>query len=259
MTLPVTTDTASHERYYDAAGINPGKRNYASVKYSALSPAGQAISDSQKFEKVATLTEQTSAYDDDRRKIDAAIETYKGVVQFEQAKGLTGRRIANLAIGVPPGQFDAFIETARKIGRSASIEVVKNDKTNEYLKLRAQRATLEKARSDLEALKSTGGSIDERLNVQARLTETERQIQELGVALGDFDSQNELCTVKLTLEEVGLAKPRSLRNRLEDALSWAAWRYAAIGVGFFGLMLGGLLSMLIFRLVRRSVSATMKA
>jgi hypothetical protein len=64
-----------------------------------------------------------------------------------------------------------------------------------------RRAPLDKARAALEVLKEQGGSTDERMKVQNRLIEIEQQIQDLAVSLGDFDSQNKLCTVKLTLSE----------------------------------------------------------
>jgi hypothetical protein len=247
----VSTPTATTNGYgvgSDPSIFESSRKNYASAKaVMPTGPAGQSVGDAQKFEKVATLTEQSSAFDADREKIDAAIGAHRGIVQFEKASGLKGKRIAYLGIGVPPEAFDAFVAAVQAIGRNAIVEVIKNDKTNEYLQLRAQRTTLEKARAGLEALQGAGGSIDERLNVQARLTDIEKQIQELGVSLGEFDSQNELCTVKLTLEEMGAPKTRSLRARTMDALEWASIRYAMIGAGFFALVLGGWLVMLLLR------------
>ena len=138
------------------------------------------------------------------------------------------------------------------IGRNAIIEIVKNDKTNEYLQLKAQRTTLEKARAGLDALRTSGGSIDERLNVLARLTDIEKQIQELGVSLGEFDSQNELCTVKLTLQEIRPVSPGSLRTRLVDALEWSSSRYALLGAGFLGLTFGALLLTMLLRSLQQA-------
>jgi uncharacterized protein DUF4349 len=209
-----------------------GRKNYATAA------AGQAIGDSQKYEKVATLTELTGHYEDDRKRLDGLIATHQAIVQFERATGLTGRRTLHLGIGVPPERFDAFIDAAKGIGRNAQVDIIKNDKTNEYLQLRAKRTTLEKARAGLEALQASGGSIDERVNVQSRLTDIEERIQALAVSLGEFDSQNELCTVKLTLRETLTAAPRSVSRRVTEALEWAAIRYALLGAGFLTLVIG---------------------
>jgi hypothetical protein len=221
------------------------KNNYA----TAPKLQGQPVGDSQKYEKIATLTELTRDFETDRRRVGDLIAKQQGIVQFERATGLAGRRILYLGVGVPPDRFDAFIDAVKAIGTGAQIEIIKNDKTNEYLKLRAKRATLDKARAGLEALQ--GGSVDERIHVQNRLTEIEERIQELAVSLGEFDSQNELCTVKLTLTETTAAAPASWGRRIIDALEWASFRYALAGIGFVGLVFGAWLAALLVRFVRR--------
>ncbi len=213
------------------------RKNYASAKkMEAPSPGGEAIGNSQKYEKIGSLTQLSHDYEADRKKTDDLIAANKGIVQLERATGLKGHRLLHLGIGVPPERFDAFIEAVRGVGKAVAIEIVKNDKTNEYLQLRAKRATLEKARTALEDLKAGGGSIDERVNVQTKLTDIEQQIQELGVSLGDFDSQNELCTVKLTLREATKVAGLSMTRRAFRALELALFDYAMLGFGLFGLM-----------------------
>lgn len=216
-----------------------GRKNYASGKKFDSGPAstaGSTIGDSQKYEKIGSITQVTNEYDADRRRFDDLITSNNGIVQLERATGLDGRRMLHLGIGVPPDRFDAFIGKAREIGKSVAIEVVKNDKTNEYLQLKAKRATLEKARAALEDLKAGGGSLDERVTVLNRLTDIEQQIQDLGVSLGEFDSQNELCTVKLTLRETIKPEPISLARRALRAFEAALSDYVYLGIGFFGLM-----------------------
>jgi hypothetical protein len=214
--------------------------NYASGK-KASAPAS-TIGDAQKYEKIATLTETSSDFDGDKTRILELTQANKSVVQLERATGLKGNRLLHLGIGVPPDKFDAFVETAKGIGRNIQIEIVKNDKTNEYLQLRAKRTTLEKAREALEALKSSGGSIDERVNVQNRLMEIEEKIQELGVSLGEFDPKNELCTVKFTLSERAGPASTSMGRRARNAFEWAVWAYLMIGLGFLALVIGAWLA-----------------
>jgi hypothetical protein len=223
------------------------KNNYATAP--KLQGPGQAVGDSQKYEKIATLTELTQDFETDRKRVGDLIAKQQGIVQFERATGLAGRRVLYLGVGVPPDHFDAFIDAVKAIGTSAQIEIIKNDKTNEYLQLRAKRSTLDKAKAGLETLQ--GGSVDERIHVQNRLTEIEERIQELGVSLGEFDSQNELCTVKLTLTETTAAASTSWGRRIIDALEWASFRYALAGIGFLGLVFGAWLAALLVRFVRR--------
>jgi hypothetical protein len=216
-----------------------------------VGPLRQPLSESQKYEKIATLTEFTRNYEADRKRIDDLISKRQGIVQFERATGLVGRRTLFLGVGVPPDHFDAFIDAIKAIGTNAQVEIIKNDKTNEYLQLRAKRATLEKAKTGLEALQTSGGSVDERIHVQNRLTEIEERIQELGVSLGEFDTQNELCTVKLTLRETTRAESGSRSQRITDALEWTSLRYALSGAGFLCLIIGAWLAALLVRFVQR--------
>ena len=220
------------------------RKNYASGKQAAA-VATLPIGNSQKYEKIASLTQRSTAFESDRAKVDAGIAAHQGIVQVERGSGLKGRRVLHLGIGVPPEQFDAFIETVRAIGTTALITTVKNDKTNEYLQLRAKRTSLEKARTALDGLQGSGGSVDERIHVQNELTAIEEKIQELGVSLGDFDSQNELCTVKLTLEEAQAPRRAPMLTVVMAALAWSSLVYAGIGGGLLALMIAawGLLAL----------------
>jgi Domain of unknown function (DUF4349) len=229
------------------------RKNYASLKSAAPVAPGVLPGDVQKYEKVGTLTQSTAEFDKDKQRILEATSGHQGVIQLERATGLKGRQVLTLGIGVPPDKFDAFIEAAKAIGKNVQIDVVKNDKTNEYLQLKAKRTTQEKARTALEDLKASGGSVEERVNVQNRLTEVEEKIQDLGVSLGEFDTQNELCTVKLTLREARGASTTPVVQRILRALEWSAKTYALSALGFLGLIVGGWLAAGLVSFVRRIV------
>lgn len=239
-----------------------GRKNYASAKKfdAALVSQGAVqnldappAASAQKYEKIGSLTQVSNDYEADRGRIDDLIKGNSGIVQLERATGLKGWRSLQLGVGVPPEKFDAFIEAVRVVGRGLAIEVVKNDKTNEYLQLRAKRATLEKARTALDDLKAGGRSIEERVNVQNRLTEIEQQIQDLGVSLGEFDTQNELCTVKLTLQEQFKPAHWSLAHRAFAAFELALFDYVMLGLGFFGTMLASWIGVIVVRELRRII------
>lgn len=235
-----------------AQSFELSRKNYASAKQMAGgAPPATALADNQKYEKVGSLAQVTKDFDADRTRTFDLIAANSGIVQQERATGQKGRRLLQLGIGVPPDNFDAFIEAAMKIGKGTSIDIVKNDKTNEYLQLRARRQTLEKARTALEELRAGGGSTEERVTVQNRLTEIEQQIQDLGVSLGEFDSQNELCTVKLSLTEKSDPLPWSARRRAFQAFQLALTDYLMLGTGFFALTLGLWIASILFQHGRR--------
>jgi hypothetical protein len=228
--------------------VEVARKNYATTKL----PAGPHAGDSQKYEKVATLTKLTDDYEADRNRIDSMVAAHAGIVQIESATGLVGQRMRFLGIGVPPDRFDAFIVAVTAVGKSAQVEIVKIDRTNEYLQLRAKRTTLEKAVTGIEAIKgATGGSVNERLNAQNKQTEIEQRLQELAVSMGEFDAQNELCTVKLTLREIRAAAPGAWSGRIADALVWTSIRYALLGAGFLCLVIGAWLAVPLVKTLQR--------
>ena len=137
----------------------------------------------------------------------------------------------------------------KKIGKLESIQIHKTDKTNEYSNLNAQRESLEKTRTALISFKGKGGKIDELINLENKILEVEESIQKLGVKLGEFDTENEFCTVLFTLSETGKASKswfKSFVERLKTAFEWTVKYYlliwvlltfAALGIFLFILIL----------------------
>lgn len=204
------------------------KNNYASEKLQrAKGDANQPMSVDQKYEKIAALQSKTRAFDDDEKKIRDLIKSYNAQVQLEQNSGLQGSRRLNLAIGVQPEKFDQMVGAVKGIGSLASIQINKTDKTNEYKDLNAKRVSMEKARDALINLQSKGGKIDELINLESKILELETDLQEAGVKLGEYDAENEFCTIKFALtEDTGGKAKISFLYRVRVALHWTIKYYA---------------------------------
>jgi hypothetical protein len=227
------------------------KLNYASEKFRVQrGESAEPLSVDQKYEKVASVVSKTNAFDEDEKSVRGLTKTHNALIQFEQSTGLPGSRHVELTIGVPPDRFDAMVAELQRIGELSSIRVDKTDKTNEYKELKAKRASLEKTREALSSLKSKGGRIEEFTNLENRILEIDEQIQETGVKLGDYDQENEFCTVKLSLVEKGAARPGiSFRHRLVVALVWTIRYYTILlGLLFFGAALTLLVVVILQRL-----------
>jgi uncharacterized protein YfcZ (UPF0381/DUF406 family) len=233
------------------SGFDNGRKNYASQKQmgDALT---QAPGETQKYERIATIGQSTTNFDTDRAKVDALIVASNGLTQYELQQGLAGARILHLTIGVPPGKFDSFIEDIRKFAKNTQLVIAKTDKTNEYRQLRARRETLEKTRKALTEMAASGGSIDERLKVQAQLTQVEDKLQDLGVSLGDFNAENEFCTVKLTLAEISARQGPSLSTRAFQSFVWATEYFLFLAAGFLMVTLALWLAVLVAGLLVRA-------
>ncbi len=214
----------------EASWVQTALRNYASEKMAMKGKADAPVySVDQKYEKVASIQSRTRAFDADERKIRDLTAQFNALIQFEQNYGLPGARRLNLAIGVPPVRFDEMVAGLKAIGQLASVRIDKSDKTNEYKELNAKRVALEKTRAELTKLKTGGGGIEERINLENRLLEIERDIQGTGVRLGEYDQENEFCTIKFGLTESGHAQAGiPLLTRVKVALEWTIKYYAVL-------------------------------
>lgn len=216
------------------------RKNYASEKMQFQGTTSQhqpdmAVTPSQKYEKTASVKTKSSHFDQDSKQIAAQTEAFKAIVQYEQALGLKGSRELHLMIGVNPEAFDSFYLAVQKIGVIRATQITKVDKTNEYRQLNAQKASLLKTLESLNELKSKPGPITDLVSLHDKILETEGKLQDLGVELGNFDTENEFCTVKLSLYEGATEKKVSLMHRIRISLEWTIHYFtylvfAALGV-----------------------------
>jgi predicted nucleic acid-binding Zn-ribbon protein len=229
-------DTPNQTQFFD--NISNSKRNYATKKYEVKSSTANqsAIKVDQKYEKIAEIKTKSSNFEKEEKSSRETIKKLDALIQFEQKSGNKGYRKLNLVIGVPPENFDVLYNQLITIGKVQAKQITKKDKTNEYKELNAKKQSLEKIRTSLIELKSKGGKIDEYMGLENRILEIEQQLQGLGVSLGDFDDENEFCTVKFSLLE-GKEVKIGIMQRVKIALEWTVKIYLRIMTTLFFLTL----------------------
>ena len=225
------------------------RKNYATEKVVQTSHTSSVPKYDQKYEKIGSLSSSTKEFEQDEKKARELIKAQKAVIQYEVSSGLEGRRYLNLGIGVNPDKFDEVISEIKKIGKLESVQINKTDKTNEYSDLNAQRISLEKSRNSLLSFKGKGGRIDELINLENKILEIEGSIQKLGVKLGEFDTENEFCTIKFSLQESGRAVKvgwfTPIVKRLKVAFEWTVKFFALTNFLLFFIVLGILVFIII--------------
>ncbi|UPK70997.1 DUF4349 domain-containing protein [Chitinophaga filiformis] len=226
------------------------RKNYASEKMQFQGTTTQhqpdmAVSPSQKYEKTASVKTKSSHFEQDSKQIAAQTEAFKAIVQYEQALGLKGSRELHLMIGVNPEAFDSFYLAVQKIGVIRATQITKVDKTNEYRQLNAQKASLLKTLESLNELKSKPGPITDLVSLHDKILETEGKLQDLGVELGNFDTENEFCTVKLSLYEGATEKKISLIHRVRISLEWTIHYFTYLVFAALGVLCGAFVLLVI--------------
>lgn len=225
------------------------RNNYASAKLRIQGgTALQGINVYQKYEKIASLNAESKSFDRDEKALRQIISTYNGLIQYEENTGLKGSRQLLMGIGVHPSRFDSFVRDIRNVGKIRSIEINKYDKTNEFKDLLAKKSSLETTRDALLALKNKGGKIEEFVQLENRLLDIEEQIQGLGIKLGEFDAENEFCTVKFGLVENAHSGKIPLIQRILVALEWTIKYYLMLAAILFFV---SLLTLILFVIVEK--------
>lgn len=228
----VAVDITSASRDYTGnffSSVDNLRKNYASEKILTQGTQSHiGASSNQKFEKTAIIKTRTDEFDKDEAKIKSTAKSYNGIIQYEQNLGQKGKRQIHLVIGINPEQFDVFYTDIQKIGKILNSEITKVDKTNEYRQLNAKKISVEKTLISLKELQSRGGKISDFIALNEKILEIEERLQGLGVELGNFDSINEFCTVKLSLYEGKELKPVGLFHRIKVAFEWSIKCFLAI-------------------------------
>jgi hypothetical protein len=230
----VAADTSNGNDYSDNffSSIDNLRKNYASEKMAMKGDVqvSSNFASNQKFEKTASTKTKTSEFEKDEKLLKSKAKSYNAVIQYEQNLGQKGKRQIHLLIGVSPEKFDSFYLEIQKIGVVKATEITKVDKTNEYRQLNAKKTSIEKTLQSLNDLKSKGGAIADFVALNDKILEIEAQAQELGVELGNFDAENEFCTVKLSMYEGMTELNISFIYRVKVALEWTIKYFALIAL-----------------------------
>lgn len=247
------TQSVKSESIGDSSGFlsQIQQKNYASEK-TKFQMKGEAapVASSQKYEKVAYVSSRSTSFTEDEKQLHGTIRQFGAVIQYQQESGNKGNRDLRLMIGVAPEKFDSCYYAIQKIGTIKSTSITKVDKTNEYRKLNASKVSLEKNLASLNALTSQQGKIDERIMLHEKIAEVERQLQELGVELGNFDEENEFCTIQFSMYEGAAERSVPFYSRIKTALEWTVKYYVMLMAGVCLATLGAWLLLKVLTMVK---------
>lgn len=229
-------------------------KNIATDKISQKDYAGQEIMIDQKYEKSADMSAMTADFQKDNQNLRNIIIQHDAVIQAENLAGLEGRQRLTMSIGVMPEKFDGIVEQIKSIGTLQSFTVNKVDKTAEFKTLLAEQETLVKTRESYITIKEKGGNIQDLLLLEDKILEVEKNLQNLGVSIGTYSTENSFCTINVSLNEnAGAVRETSLKFVLKCAKRSFLWT-----IGVFVLLVVLTLSALFVIVLFLKLTASMK-
>jgi hypothetical protein len=186
------------------------------------------------YEKNAHLSSATASFTNDEERARQAISEHKAVIFSESTSGITPQRSVSLGIRVHPDRFDSLLQELTGVGEITSIATQQRDRTEEFRRLHAQRRSLEKHHDAILKLQGAArASVEEALKLEQKILEIDKEIQSVGVQLGDLLDREPSYNLFLTLKEYqpGSRQDRSftLARRLGSGLLWAlGWWWMAV-------------------------------
>lgn len=191
------------------------------------------------YERSGQLALATDAFDDDEAQIRSAVTAHQALVLYENSSGMVRERRLALELGIHPDQFDVLMNRLRDIGRLESVSVQQRDRTDEFQRLHAQRQSLEKRHAAILKLgEAKNLSIDDTLRLEQRLQDIDKELQTVGVQLGDLLSKESLYHVYVELSEYypgSRLDPAYIWPRLRYGLIWGLGRWSVLALGIGGV------------------------
>lgn len=187
------------------------------------------------YERSGQLALATQAFDDDEARIRSAVTVHQALVLNEKISGLVREQRLVLELGIHPDRFDELMNQLCGIGHLESVSVQQRDRTDEFRRLHAQRQSLTKRNAAVLKLRATKNlSMDDTLRLEQRLQDIDKEVQTVGLQIGDLLSKESLYHVYVALAEYDPG------SRLDPTYIWPQLRYGFIwGLGrWFVLALG---------------------
>jgi len=250
--MVIQYDGAETAFNFDSVSYMEKAQNVATERISQTDLTGQSFTIDQKYEKTASLSSNTTGFSEDERKIRQVINNNEAVIQSENMRGIEGSQVLALGIGVKPDNFETLVAQIREIGEVTSFMIDKVDRTEEYLRLLAEQATLEKTRDSYIQIRDTGAGMQDLIAIEGLILGVERELQNLGVNMGVFSTEYSFCTVNLTLREQSGISAISLRFVLRcvgDAFTWTALLFLGVGLSVLGVLFGIWLILLLLSVI----------
>ena len=170
--------------------------------------------------RTASVSLNTTNYENDLDAILAAMQKYGGWAEYQSASGETDSRRASLTLRIPAGSLDDFLGEVKQIGSLKNLETSAQDVSANYCDTESRKAIYEAQRARLTELLAQAEDVADIIEIESSLADLQYKIENLQGSLNRWDSYSETSVVNLTLREIAVSEDKgetSLLARLGDA------------------------------------------
>ncbi len=163
---------------------------------------GSAPLDQSKIIRTATLEMETQTFDDAMAALDQLVEELGGYCESRSIRQHSTYRSASFTVRVPAASFDAFLDQAGQAAHVTWQDESQDNVGESYYDIEARLATQRTKQERLLALLEEAATMEDIIDLENALSETELQIEYLTGSLRQYDSLISYSTITVSLQEV---------------------------------------------------------
>lgn len=164
--------------------------------------AGSGLPANTKLIYKATMELETTAFDDSVAGLEALVNKMGGYFERSNVNNYGSYRSGNYTVRVPAKNFDSFCSAVGQLCQLNSIERSATDISEAYYDTEARLETQKIKQERLQNLLAKAESMEDIIDLENALSETEYQIEQLTGTLRKYDSLVGYSTINIYLQEV---------------------------------------------------------
>ena len=194
--------------YYDAMEA-PMEMEESMIEAEEMADESGAVNDlsARKIIKTANLEFESKTYDEFMATLEKTIAQSGGYISNQSARGggeyaYNPQRYANLTVRIPASSYDRFMEQAAALGSLTYKSESAEDVTMSYVDTESHIRALETEYDALLTILEKAENLNDVIQLQARITEVNYQLDRYKAQLRKYDDLIAYCTVHISVNEV---------------------------------------------------------
>ncbi|MDD2428196.1 MAG: DUF4349 domain-containing protein [Eubacteriales bacterium] len=186
-----------------ARGVEDAGIMWSEAEQSALaSPPVATAKTGAKIIRTISVTLSTREFEKDLDALRAALADINGYVEYSDISTESNfSRYATLTLRIPKDHVDAFMLEVEGIGRSVAVSESSQDVSDQYTDVATRLQTQKTKMERLQVMLKQAVSIEELLQIEDSIADTQYQIDSLSGTLQGLDSKVDYATVNVYLKE----------------------------------------------------------
>ncbi|MDO5022133.1 MAG: DUF4349 domain-containing protein [Eubacteriales bacterium] len=204
--------------------------NYSAPKEARMpfKATNQSVSSPELPKKLIrrlSLNLSTGNYDEDYKKILNNLEELNGYAEYlSLGETRDGRRRATMNLRVPQENLDKFASSIEKVGRTVSKTQSAEDVSEQYYDTQGRLESQQSKRERLQEMMKKAVSVEELIQIEDAIADTQYMIDSLSGSLKDWDSKVSYSIVNIELTEerqsdIAQVKEAGFLDRISSAFT----------------------------------------